>query len=47
LTVEGILGGRLFVSKVGLEGRWREYYWGEVETPALGVNRRHALKRAA
>ena len=47
LTVEGILGGRLFVSKVGLAGRWREYYWGEVETAALGVNRRHELKRAA
>ncbi len=46
LTVEEVLGQRLFVSKAGLKGRWSQYYWGEVETPALGVNRRHQLKRA-
>ena len=47
LEVEEILGQRLFIGKVGLKGRWAEYYWGEVETPALGVNRRHSLKKAA
>lgn len=47
LTVREVLGQRLFVAKVGLEGRWSQYYWGEVETPALGVNRRLELKRAA
>jgi transposase-like protein len=46
LTVDEILEQRIFVSKAGLKGRWSQYYWGEVETPALGVNRRHALKRA-
>ena len=47
LTVSEILGRRLFWAKVGLEGRWREYYWGEVETRALKVNRRHELRYAA
>ena len=42
-----IVGQRLFVARVGLKGRWSQYYWGEVETPALGVNRRLELKRAA
>jgi transposase-like protein len=46
LGVWEIIGRRLFVARVGLKGRWRQYYWGEVETPALGVNRRHELKRA-
>jgi transposase-like protein len=47
LTVPEILGRRLFWAQVGLEGRWRQYYWGEVETRALKVNRRHLLKYAA
>jgi len=46
LTVDEILGQRLFIAKVGLKGRWAEYYWGTVQTPALGVNRRHELKKA-
>jgi hypothetical protein len=46
LTPEQILAQRLFVSKAALTGRWRQYYWAEVVTPALGVNRRHQLKRA-
>ncbi|MDD5720388.1 MAG: hypothetical protein PHQ53_11935 [Candidatus Krumholzibacteria bacterium] len=46
LTPEQILAQRLFVSKAALTGRWRQYYWAEVLTPALGVNRRHQLKRA-
>jgi len=37
----------LFWARVGLAGRWREYYWGEVETRALKVNRRHDLGYAA
>jgi hypothetical protein len=47
LTVREIVGRRLFWAKVGLAGRWRQYYWGEVETRALKVNRRHELKYAA
>lgn len=47
LTVREILARRLFWARVGLEGRWRQYYWGEVETRALKVNRRHQLKYAA
>ncbi len=47
LTVDEVLGRRLFWVKVGLEGRWCQYYWGEVETRALKVNRRHELKYAA
>jgi hypothetical protein len=43
LTPGDILKTRLFVSRVELPRRWSEYYWQEVETPALGVNRRHGL----
>jgi transposase-like protein len=46
LTVQEVLGQRLFVTKANLRGRWREYYWGEVTTPALGRNRRYDRKRA-
>jgi hypothetical protein len=38
-----ILQERLFPSLVELPARWREYYWRLVETPVLGVNRRHEL----
>lgn len=37
---------RLFPSRIDLPRRWAEYYWGQVTTPALGVNRRHRLKYA-
>jgi hypothetical protein len=47
LSVKDILRERLFVTRVDLPRRWAEYYWGEVTTPALGVNRRHELKYAA
>ena len=47
LTVREVVGRRLFWAQVGLEGRWRQYYWGEVETRALKVNRRHELRYAA
>jgi len=46
LTVGQIMGRRLFVAQVGLEGRWSQYYWQEVETRALKINRRHDLKYA-
>ena len=46
LTVVELLGRRLFAEQIGLEGRWRQYYWGEVETRAQKVNRRHELKYA-
>ena len=45
-TVGEVLGERLFVSRIELSPRWREYYWGRVRTPALGINRQHTLKRA-
>jgi hypothetical protein len=46
LTPLDVLRRRLFVSQTELPPRWREYYWGRVETPALKINRRHELKRA-
>jgi transposase-like protein len=46
LTVSEVLARRLFVDQVGLEGRWKQYYWQEVDTRALKTNRRHRLKYA-
>jgi len=46
LTWEDVLARRLFIERVQLEGRMREYYFGEVETRGLEVNRRHDLKMA-
>ncbi|MFO7652256.1 MAG: hypothetical protein R6X25_00365, partial [Candidatus Krumholzibacteriia bacterium] len=46
LTVREVVGRRLFAAQIGLEGRWRQYYWGEIRTRALKVNRRHDLKYA-
>jgi hypothetical protein len=46
LTAREILTARLFPTRMALSGRWREYYYGEVQTPALGVNRRHTLTYA-
>jgi transposase-like protein len=46
LEVEDILGERLFVSRINLPLRWREYYARSVQTPVLGHNRRHNLKYA-
>jgi transposase-like protein len=46
LTVGEVLGRRLFVDRVRLPERWRRYYWQEVETRALKVNRRHDLAYA-
>ncbi len=47
LRSEEILAKRYFPSQADLSGRWHEYYWGEVQTPALGKNRHHELKYAA
>ncbi|MEZ4387821.1 MAG: hypothetical protein R3D98_09630 [Candidatus Krumholzibacteriia bacterium] len=41
-----MLARRLFVDQVGLEERWRQYYWQEVVTRALKINRRHELRFA-
>ena len=46
LTVRGVLGGRLFRTRIELSGVWSRYYDRAIETPALGVNRRHELKYA-
>jgi transposase-like protein len=46
LEVGEVLAGRLFPGRVELPPRWVEYYWGRVQTPVLGVNRRHALRYA-
>jgi transposase-like protein len=45
-TIPQILGRRLFPGLVGLPPRWQQYYWRQVQTPALGINRRHQLKYA-
>jgi hypothetical protein len=47
LTVRDVLAMRLFPSQVRLPSRWREYYWGRVQTAALAVNRGHELRYAA
>jgi transposase-like protein len=46
LTAKEILVERLFPTRTKLSGRWRDYYYGEVQTPALGVNRKHELTYA-
>ena len=43
LRAVDILRERLFPSRVELPARWRQYYWRLVQTPVLGVNRRHEL----
>ena len=45
-TFAEVIARRMFCAQVGLQGRWRQYYWQEVVTRALPVNRRHALKYA-
>ena len=46
LRMVEILRDRLFPGRIPLPERWEEYYWGLVETPAVGRNRRHELKTA-
>lgn len=44
--VRDVLARRLFFEKTALSPRWAQYYRRGVVTPALRVNRRHALKYA-
>jgi transposase-like protein len=46
LRFEEILTRRLFPGHVTLPPSWENYYWRRVQTPVLGVNRRHELKYA-
>lgn len=46
VSVGELLSRRLFVTQISLPPRWKQYYWGEVVTPAVGTNRRHELKYA-
>jgi len=46
LRVCDVLSERLFFDRVRLPERWRGYYRREVDTAALAVNRRHALRYA-
>jgi transposase-like protein len=46
MQFEEILARRLFPTHHPLPPRWQEYYWRRVETTALEVNRKHALKFA-
>jgi transposase-like protein len=46
LSVEEVLAARRFPDQFNLPCPWDRYYRGEVETQALPVNRRHALKYA-
>ncbi len=46
LTAEEILEWRLFPEHVKIPPRWKQYYGGEIDTVALPINRRHALKYA-
>ena len=46
LRVPEILAERLFRSRIELPTSWGTTYAGEDETPALGINRQHALTYA-
>jgi hypothetical protein len=46
LTAEAILEWRIFPDHLEIPPRWKQYYGREVETAAMAVNRRHALKFA-
>ena len=47
VTVDELLGRRLFVSRTRLPARWADYYWRAVSTRALARQRRHELSYAA
>jgi hypothetical protein len=47
VSVDELLGSRIFVSRTALPGRWAEYYSRAVNTRALTRQRRHELKYAA
>ena len=46
LTMEGLMERRLFVTHAKLPAPLARYYWRDVETSALEVNRNHRLKYA-
>ena len=46
-SVRRILAQRLFLPRIGLPQRWREYYWGRTPTRRLPNARGHRLKYAA
>ncbi|RKZ11073.1 hypothetical protein DRQ50_14030 [bacterium] len=46
LTVDDILGERLFATRIELPSRWRKYYDKRVVTRAMGRQRVHELKYA-
>ena len=46
LTVADVLSRRLFVTKIKLSERWAQYYWRQVKTAVLPVNREHRLRYA-
>lgn len=46
LTVEDMLGARIFRTRMALPPRWAAYYDGAVRTRVLPVNRRHELTYA-
>jgi len=46
LSIEEVLGERLFPGRIPMPARWRQYYRREIRTRALAVNRRHDLKYA-
>lgn len=46
VSVRELLERRLFVSRIGLPGRWADYYWRKVNTRVLPRQRRHELSYA-
>jgi hypothetical protein len=46
LEVGEVLERRIFRTRMELPARWAAYYDRAVQTPALGVNRRHELSYA-
>ena len=46
LTADDVLNRRLFPEHYELPASWRRYYWRQVWTPVVGVNREHRRKYA-
>lgn len=46
LTVGELLERRLFIGRIRLPERWRQYYWREIRTRVLVRQRRHVLRYA-
>ncbi|MBA4378488.1 MAG: hypothetical protein C0395_07520, partial [Gemmatimonas sp.] len=43
VSVRELLERRLFVSRIGLPGRWVDYYWRKISTRVLTRQRQHKL----